>query len=396
MEPTKDCLAMLLAGGEGRRLGVLTQDMAKPAVPFGGKFRIVDFALSNCTHSGIKNVGVLTQYRPQLLNRHIGVGAPWNLDKKSGGVTILPPYIQKSGGKWYRGPADAVYQNLHYIKRLSPSFILVISGDHIYKMDYSRMLRYHREKQADVTVAVHQVPWMETRRIETVSTALGGRGEALKEKPENPGNVLASMGIYLFNRDVLIKHLTMDQQNAVSSHDFGQNVLPQMLHAGSRLYAYLFQGYWKDVGTIKSYWEANMSLLEDRPPLDLHDKGWRIFTVNGNQPPQQIQAEARVSCSLINEGCVVSGQVEGSILFPGVQVGRDSVVRKSIVMAGTRIGAGVVLDQAIVGEKTVLEDGVCVAGEGENILAIRHRSYLSKKFLHDSPFTRGITSLKEK
>ncbi len=396
MEPKKNCLVMLLAGDEGRGLGVLTRDMAKPAVPFGGKFRIVDFALSNCTHSGMQNVGVLTQYRPQVLHRHIGVGAPWNLDKKSGGLTILPPYIQKSGGAWYRGPADAVYQNLHFIKRLSPSYILVISGDHIYKMDYSRMLRYHREKQADVTIAVQPVPWTETRRFETVSTALGGRVEALGEKPENPGNVLASMGVYLFNRDALIKHLVMDQRKSISSHDFGQNVLPQMLHADSRMYAYLFQGYWKDVETTRSYWEASMSLLEDRPPLDLHDKSWRIFTVNGNQPPQQIHPGARVSCSLINEGCVVAGRVEGSILFAGVQVGRDSVVRNSIVMAGTRIGAGVVLDQAIVGERAVLEDGVCVAGEGETIFAIRHRSCLSEKFLHESPFARGMTSLMEK
>jgi glucose-1-phosphate adenylyltransferase len=372
----RDCVAMLLAGGEGRRLGMLTRELAKPAVPFGGKYRVIDFTLSNCTNSGILTVGVLTQYQPLILNSHIGIGIPWDLDRKDGGVTVLPPFVDKKGGEWYKGTADAIFQNLFFIERYDPRYVLVISGDHIYKMDYSRMLKYHQDKQADVTIAVIEVPWTEASRFGIMNAAEDGRIEEFEEKPEKPRNNLASMGIYMFDRETLQDHLHMDQANPSSSNDFGKNVIPQMLQAGCRMFAYLFRGYWKDVGTLESFWEANMDLLQDHPELDLNDRSWPIYTVNPNQPPHYIDPAARVKRSLINEGCMVFGQVEHSILFPGVQVGKGSILRDSIIMSGTTIGTDVLLERAIIGENVIIGNDCYTPSPSKELIVVRENSML--------------------
>ncbi len=376
MNQARDCVAMLLAGGEGRRLGMLTRELAKPAVPFGGKYRVIDFTLSNCTNSGILTVGVLTQYQPLILNSHIGIGIPWDLDRKDGGVTVLPPFVDKKGGEWYKGTADAIFQNLFFIERYDPRYVLVISGDHIYKMDYSRMLKYHQDKQADVTIAVIEVPWTEASRFGIMNAAEDGRIEEFEEKPEKPRNNLASMGIYMFDRETLQDHLHMDQANPSSSNDFGKNVIPQMLQAGCRMFAYLFRGYWKDVGTLESFWEANMDLLQDHPELDLNDRSWPIYTVNPNQPPHYIDPAARVKRSLINEGCMVFGQVEHSILFPGVQVGKGSILRDSIIMSGTTIGTDVLLERAIIGENVIIGNDCYTPSPSKELIVVRENSML--------------------
>ncbi len=376
MNQARDCVAMLLAGGEGRRLGMLTRELAKPAVPFGGKYRVIDFTLSNCTNSGILTVGVLTQYQPLILNSHIGIGIHWDLDRKDGGVTVLPPFVDKKGGEWYKGTADAIFQNLFFIERYDPRYVLVISGDHIYKMDYSRMLKYHQDKQADVTIAVIEVPWTEASRFGIMNAAEDGRIEEFEEKPEKPRNNLASMGIYMFDRETLQDHLHMDQANPSSSNDFGKNVIPQMLQAGCRMFAYLFRGYWKDVGTLESFWEANMDLLQDHPELDLNDRSWPIYTVNPNQPPHYIDPAARVKRSLINEGCMVFGQVEHSILFPGVQVGKGSILRDSIIMSGTTIGTDVLLERAIIGENVIIGNDCYTPSPSKELIVVRENSML--------------------
>ncbi len=391
----KDCVAMLLAGGEGRRLGILTRELAKPAVPFGGKYRVIDFTLSNCTNSGIMTVGVLTQYQPLILNSHIGIGIPWDLDRKHGGVTVLPPFVRKKGGEWYKGTADAIYQNFYFIERYHSQYVLVISGDHIYKMDYSLMLKYHQEKQADVTIAVIQVPWSEANRFGIMNTAEDGRIEEFEEKPENPRNNLASMGIYIFNRDVLREHLEIDQRKRASSNDFGKNVIPQMLKAGCRMYAYQFQGYWKDVGTLDSFWEANMDLLLDSPELDLYDRNWPIYTVNPNQPPHYLGSSARVNRALINEGCIVFGRVEHSILFPGVQVGKDSVIRDSIIMSGTIIGSGVVLNRAIIGENSAIGDRSYTSSREGEIVLVQENSQIPRDSVVASTLNGDMAGLRE-
>ncbi len=390
----KDCVAMLLAGGEGRRLGILTRDMAKPAVPFGGKYRVIDFTLSNCTNSGILTVGVLTQYQPLVLNSHIGIGIPWDLDRKNGGVTVLPPFMRQKGGQWYSGTADAIYQNFYFIERYDPRYVLVISGDHIYKMDYSRMLKYHQDKQADVTIAVIQVPWDDASRFGIMNTCEEGRIVEFEEKPEKPRSNMASMGIYIFNREILSEHLETDQNNPASSNDFGKNVIPQMLQAGCRMYAFLFQGYWKDVGTLESFWEANMDLLLDNPELDLYDRNWPIYTVNPNQPPHYQCSSAQVNRALVNEGCMVFGRVEHSILFPGVQVGKDSVVRDSIIMSGTVIGSGVVLERAIVGENVIIGDGCFTKGRENEIVVVQENTVVPEGSAVESTLNGEVAGMK--
>ncbi len=390
----RDCVAMLLAGGEGRRLGMLTRELAKPAVPFGGKYRVIDFTLSNCTNSGILTVGVLTQYQPLILNSHIGIGIPWDLDRKDGGVTVLPPFVDQKGGEWYKGTADAIFQNVYFIERYDPRYVLVISGDHIYKMDYSRMLEYHQEKQADVTIAVIEVPWAEASRFGIMNTAQDGRIVEFEEKPERPRNNLASMGIYIFDRETLQDHLHVDQANASSSNDFGKNVIPQMLQADCRMFAYLFRGYWKDVGTLESFWEANMDLLQDQPELDLNDRTWPIYTVNPNQPPHYIDPAARVKRSLINEGCMVFGQVEHSILFPGVQVGRGSILRDSIIMSGTTIGTNVLLERAIIGENVNIGDGCFTPGPGKELIVVRENSIFPDNSVVESTLNAEMMGLR--
>jgi len=390
----RDCVAMLLAGGEGRRLGMLTRELAKPAVPFGGKYRVIDFTLSNCTNSGILTVGVLTQYQPLILNSHIGIGIPWDLDRKDGGVTVLSPFVDQKGGEWYKGTADAIFQNLYFIERYDPRYVLVISGDHIYKMDYSRMLKYHQEKQADVTIAVIEVPWAEASRFGIMNTAQDGRIVEFEEKPEKPRNNLASMGIYIFDREILQDHLRVDQANPASSNDFGKNVIPQMLQADCRMFAYLFRGYWKDVGTLESFWEANMDLLQDQPDLDLNDRTWPIYTVNPNQPPHYIDPAARVKRSLINEGCMVFGQVEHSILFPGVQVGKGSVLRDSIIMSGTTIGTDVLLERAIIGENVIIGNGCYTSSPGKELIVVRENSIFPDNSVVESTLNGEMMGLR--
>lgn len=366
-----DCVAMLLAGGEGRRLGPLTHHMAKPAVPFGGKYRIVDFTLSNCSNSGIQAVGVLTQYKPQLLNSHISTGKAWGFDRSNGGVTMLPPVADSKGTHYYKGTADAVYQNFGFIERFSPGHLLVVSGDHIYKMDYGKMLAYHKDRQADVTIAVMEVPWKEAGRFGIMNTSDDGRVVDFEEKPQKPRNNLASMGIYIFRTEILKKQLLMDQQNNASAHDFGKNVIPQMLSTGCRIFAHDFEGYWKDVGTLESYWQANMDLLKDNPALDLDDRSWPIHTAQVIQA-RHFNSPKRSKCLLVNDKCTILGHADHSILFPGVKIGRDSMIRDSIIMAGATIGEGVVLERAIVGEKTVIGDGTRLTGSGEAIVVVQN------------------------
>lgn len=355
---------MLLAGGEGRRLGVLTRQLAKPAVHFGGKYRIIDFTLSNCTNSEIDTVGVLTQYQPLVLNSYIGIGSPWDLDRRSGGVTVLPPFMEQSGGDWYKGTANAIYRNMAFIEQFSPEYVLVISGDHIYKMNYDLMLDFHRRKRADATIAVIQVKREEASRFGIMSTDHDNRILEFAEKPREPKSTLASMGIYIFDWPMLKRQLIEDEADPESSKDFGKDVIPRMLREGFRMYAYPFQGYWKDVGTIQSLWEANMDLLEEQPELNLSDKDWRIYSVNPYQPGQYVAPSAQIRRSLVNEGCCVFGEVDHSVLFYGVEIGENSLVKDSVIMPNVRIGSNVKIYKAIIGEGTVVEDD-CVIGQPE-------------------------------
>lgn len=359
----KKCVAMLLAGGKGSRLSSLTKNLAKPAVPFGGKYRIIDFTLSNCTNSGIDTVGVLTQYQPLVLNSYIGIGSAWDLDRKSGGVTVLPPYAESSEVKWYTGTASAIYQNLNYLKQYDPEYVLILSGDHIYKMDYSEMLNFHIEKDADVSISVIEVPWEEASRFGIMNTNSQLEIEEFEEKPAYPKNNLASMGIYIFNWSILKEYLEMDDRNPESSHDFGKDVIPLLLEEKKRLIAYPFDGYWKDVGTVKSLWEANMDLLKDDSLLNLFDQAWRIYSVNPNQPPQYISPAAGITESLVNEGCVIEGTIENSVLFQGVNVGLGSIVKNSVIMPDAIIGENVFIDKAIIPSGLKIPDGTVIQSD---------------------------------
>ncbi|MDU4959144.1 MAG: glucose-1-phosphate adenylyltransferase [Sporomusaceae bacterium] len=365
----QECVAMILAGGQGSRLGVLTKRLAKPAVPFGGKYRIIDFPLSNCSNSGIYTVGVLTQYQPLDLHTYIGIGSAWDLDRMGGGVYVLPPFVGQKGGQWYKGTANAIYQNTEFVDTFDPDYVLILSGDHIYKMDYSLMLEFHKEKQADATIAVFEVPWEEASRFGIMNTDAAMRIVEFNEKPKQPKSNLASMGVYIFNWSVLKSYLEADARDPASEYDFGKNVIPAMLNAGLGMYAYPFQGYWKDVGTVESLWEANMDLLTEQPELDLHDSNWRIYSVNPSLPPHYISAAASVSSSMVSEGCVIEGEVENSILFPGVTVAAGAVVRHSILFPDARVGAGAIVEKAIIGSRTAIEAGGSVgcgvaAGDG--------------------------------
>lgn len=361
---------MLLAGGEGKRLGVLTKDLAKPAVYFGGKYRIIDFTLSNCAHSGIDTVGVLTQYQPLELNRYLGIGSPWGLDRKDGGMAILPPYVKQKGGVWYKGTANAIYQNMAFIERYDPNYVLVISGDHIYKMDYDLMLQHHKKTGADITIAGIEVPWKEASRFGVMHVDDEDRITAFEEKPKTPTSNIASMGVYIFTWSVLKKYLNYDEGSRTSSHDFGKDVIPAMMRDGLHLSAYGFRGYWKDVGTIESLWEANMDLLDDKPSLDLTDKDWRIYSVSPNQPAQYVAAGASVSSSMVTEGCVVEGDVERSVLFFGVSTGKNSVVSESVIMPNVKIGEGARIYRAIVGEGAIIEDGVIIGSPNDDAITV--------------------------
>lgn len=352
--PQKEIVAMLLAGGQGSRLGVLTRNIAKPAVPFGGKYRIIDFSLSNCNSSGIDTIGVLTQYKPFQLNSYIGIGSAWDLDVSEGGVFVLPPYVGDKGGVWYKGTANAIYQNMDFIEFFNPRYVLVISGDHIYKMDYSLMLDYHKKQKADATIAVLEVPWDEASRFGIMNTDEEGIITKFEEKPPHPKNNLASMGVYIFNWPVLKEYLELDEADPRSENDFGKNVIPRMLMSGLRLAAYKFSGYWKDVGTIESYYSANMDLLAAKPELDIFEEHLRIYSKPPILPPHYVSARSRIKNSLVPDGCMILGEVEHSVLFPGVYIGEGSKVQDSIILPNVRIGAHSLVRGAIIGENTVL------------------------------------------
>lgn len=354
MLPKQEVVAMLLAGGQGSRLGVLTRNLAKPAVPFGGKYRIIDFPLSNCVNSGIETVGVLTQYQPLELNDYIGNGQPWDLDSNNAGVHVLPPYQKQKKTDWYKGTANAIYQNIPFIERYNPDYVVVLSGDHIYKMDYSKMLAFHKEKNAACTIAVYEVPMAEASRFGILNTNEDGSIYEFDEKPKVPKSNKASMGIYVFTWDKLRKYLQEDEDDPESQNDFGKNVLPAMLGAGEAMYAYRFEGYWKDVGTIESLWESNMDLLDPNVPLDLNDPEWRIYSRNPVMPPHYVAKGASMQNSLAAEGCNVYGAVDFSVLFAGVYVAPGAVVRDSIIMPGARIEEGAVVQYAIVAENSVV------------------------------------------
>ncbi|EAR64787.1 glucose-1-phosphate adenylyltransferase [Bacillus sp. NRRL B-14911] len=362
---------MLLAGGKGSRLNSLTENLAKPAVPFGGKYRIIDFTLSNCTNSGIDTVGVLTQYQPLVLNSYIGIGSAWDLDRMNGGVTVLPPYAESSEVKWYTGTASAIFQNINYLKQHEPEYVLILSGDHIYKMNYDLMLDYHIEKNADATISVKEVPWEEASRFGIMNTNDDLSIAEFDEKPENPRNNMASMGIYIFKWDVLKEYLELDDLDKDSSHDFGKDIIPRLLNDRKSLYAYPFSGYWKDVGTVQSLWEANMDLLDDDCQLDLNDYSWRIYSVNPNHPPQYIAPMAEVDESMINEGCVIEGEIYKTVLFQGVEVKAGSIIKESVIMPNAVIGKNVFIERAIVPSDMHIPDGTVIRddeNEGEIIL----------------------------
>jgi glucose-1-phosphate adenylyltransferase len=356
---------MLLAGGKGSRLNSLTKDIAKPAVPFGGKYRIIDFALSNCTNSGIDTVGVLTQYQPLLLNSYIGIGSAWDLDRRNGGVTVLPPYAETSEVKWYSGTASAIYQNINYLTQYDPEYVLILSGDHIYKMNYESMLEFHMEKGADVTISVIEVPWDEASRFGIMNTNDEMAITEFDEKPEYPKSNLASMGIYIFNWKVLKEYLIKDNDTLGSSHDFGKDIIPCLLEDQKKLCAYPFKGYWKDVGTVRSLWEANMDLLDEKCELNLFDSSWRIYSVNPNQPPQYISTKASVYESLINEGCTVEGDVERSVIFQGVTIESGAVVRESVIMPDAVIGQNAFIEKAIIPGGITIPDGAVIRGNND-------------------------------
>ena len=369
MSKTK-CLAMILAGGQGSRLGALTKNIAKPAVPFGGKYRIIDFPLSNCANSGIDTVGVLTQYRPLELHTYLGTGNAWDLDKSNGGVFILPPYARDKGADWYKGTADAIYQNLNFIDMMDPDYVLILSGDHIYTMDYSKMLDVHRANKADATIGVFEVPWDEAPRFGIMNTdSVDGRIIEFEEKPPQPKSNLASMGIYIFNREFLSKYLKADAVKEDSEHDFGKNIIPAMLGDNARLYSYAFEGYWKDVGTIESLWQANMDLLADEPPFSFNS-AWTIYSSNPSLPPHYVGPEARVYNSMLNEGSQILGEVDHSVLFSGVKIGKGAKVTNSVIMPFTTVEENAVIDHAIVAQNCIITAGAAVTGEDGAIAVV--------------------------
>ncbi|QAT49198.1 glucose-1-phosphate adenylyltransferase [Caproiciproducens sp. NJN-50] len=368
MLPKQQVVAMLLAGGQGSRLGVLTRNLAKPAVPYGGKYRIIDFPLSNCVNSGIETVGVLTQYQPMILNEYIGSGQPWDLDSMNAGVHVLPPFQRSRRSDWYKGTANAIYQNIPFIERYHPDYVVVLSGDHIYKMDYSRMIAFHKEKEADCTIATIEVPMEEASRFGILNTNPDGSVYEFDEKPKNPKSNQASMGIYVFNWGKLRNYLEADEADPKSSNDFGKDVLPAMLGAGERIFAYRFEGYWKDVGTIESLWESNMDLLDPNIPLDLNEESWKIYTRNPVMPPHYIAKGARVQNSLVAEGGSVYGEIDFAVLFSGVTIAPGAVVRDSIIMPNTRVEEGAVVQYAIVAEDCVIGRGARIGVRPEDIV----------------------------
>ena len=365
MYTKKECVAMLLAGGQGSRLYALTHDMAKPAVPYGGKYRIIDFPLSNCVNSGIDTVGVLTQYQPLVLHDYIGNGQPWDLDKMNGGVHCLPPYQTALGAEWYKGTANAIYQNIPFVDRYDPEYVIILSGDHIYKMDYNKMLEFHKEKNADCTIAVLDVSLEEASRFGIMTADEKGYVTEFEEKPKQPKSTLASMGIYIFTWKKLKQYLIDNENDETASKDFGKNIIPDMLANKEVMVAYPFEGYWKDVGTLDSLWEANMDLLNPNIPIDLYDHEWKMYSRNPIMPPQYIGSEAVVENSMITDGCVVNGTVDFSIIFEGVTIEAGATVTDSIIMPGSVIKSGAIVEYAIVGENCTVGSGVHIGARPE-------------------------------
>ncbi|PWL88500.1 MAG: glucose-1-phosphate adenylyltransferase [Escherichia coli] len=349
-------VAMLLAGGQGSRLGVLTKSIAKPAVPYGGKYRIIDFPLSNCSNSGIYTVGVLTQYQPLELNDYIGNGQPWDLDRMKGGVHILSPYEAIGGAKWYKGTANAIYQNITFIEKYDPEYVVVLSGDHIYKMDYSKMIDFHKKNNADCTIAVLEVPWEEASRFGILATDENNKIYEFAEKPKEPKSNKASMGVYVFSWDKLRKYLIQDENTEGSSNDFGKNIIPSMLEAGERMFAFPFKGYWKDVGTIASLWEANLDIINPNVDLDLSDTSWKIYSRAPEAPPHYIGENAKVENSSVSKGCEIEGNVDYSVIFSNVTIEEDADVRYSVIMPGATVKKGAKVYYSIVAENAVIEE----------------------------------------
>lgn len=365
-----ETVAMILAGGKGSRLGKLTKEIAKPAVPFGGNYRIIDFALSNCANSGIDTVGVVTQYQPLVLNRHVGNGASWGLNRHDGGATILQPYSSLEGEKFFRGTAHAIYQNINFIDRQNPDYVVVLSGDHIYKMNYEKMLEYHKQKAASLTVGVMPVGWEEASRFGVMNTDRTDRIVEFQEKPDEPKSNLASMGIYIFNWARLKNYLVENQGKNRRMDDFGHNVIPAYLDNSEAVYAYSFEGYWKDVGTIESLWEANMEFLNPDHALDIRDSRWRIYSQNPNTTPQYLSEDAKTENSIITDGCQISGEVNHSVLSHNVKVGKGSVIKDSVIMPNAEIGENVTIEKAIIGEHAYVFDGAEIVGKEGDIAVV--------------------------
>ncbi|MGI6020535.1 MAG: glucose-1-phosphate adenylyltransferase [Lachnospiraceae bacterium] len=364
----KKCMAMLLAGGQGSRLGMLTSSIAKPAVSFGGKYRIIDFGLSNCVNSGIDTVGVLIQYKPLVLNRYVGTGSPWDLDSQDGGVHILPPYANEVGGEWYKGTADAIYHNIDFIDMYDPENVLILSGDHIYKMDYNKMLEFHEEKDADLTVSVIEVPMEEASRFGIMSADGESRITKFEEKPPHPESNLASMGIYIFKWSELRKALVEDHEKESSSHDFGKNIIPGMLAEQKRLYAYGFEGYWKDVGTVSSYYESQMDLMRDDVEFDVFSRDFRVFSNSNIYPPHYIAPSAKVTGSLVCNGCEIYGEVKGSIIGTAASEGEGSVIEDSIILPNAKVGKDCRIIRAIINEGAVVPDGQKIGSKDGDVI----------------------------
>ena len=370
----KEMIAMLLAGGQGSRLYTLTQKLAKPAVPFGGKYRIIDFPLSNCVNSGIDTVGILTQYQPLVLNEYIGNGQPWDLDRLYGGVHVLPPYQKATGSDWYKGTANAIYQNINFIERYDPEYVIILSGDQICKQDYSDFLRFHKEKGAEFSVAVMEVPWEEASRFGLMVTDDNDKITEFQEKPKEPKSNLASMGIYIFNWDILKKYLEEDEADPNSENDFGNNIIPNLLRDNRQMYAYHFSGYWKDVGTIHSLWEANMDLLDTNNELDLNDPTWKIYTEDVTTLPHYIGANAQIKRAFITQGCVIEGEVRNSVLFTGAEVGEGAKIINSVLMPGVKVEAGAVVTRALVADGVKIgKEAVVGSADSEHIELVAKR-----------------------
>ena len=366
MKLKKEMIAMLLAGGQGSRLYVLTSSRAKPAVPFGGKYRIIDFTLSNCTNSGIDTVGVLTQYKPLELNAYIGTGQPWDLDRMNGGIQVLPPYVTGSDGQWYKGTANAIYQNIEFIEQYSPTYVLILSGDHVYKMDYAKMLKFHKEKGADATIAVMDVPIDQASAFGIMNTNEDLSIYEFEEKPKVPKSTKASMGVYIFTWEKLKKYMIEDEANPASSNDFGKNIIPNMLNAGEKMFAYPFDGYWKDVGTVDNLWEANMDLLNPTIPLNLGDPLWRIYCRHSLTTPHYIGSNATITNSMITEGCDVEATINNSVLFSDVKADKDATVDYSVIMRNVHIKPGAKVQYAIIADDAVIEEGAIVGAPPED------------------------------